>query len=88
MEKNCQAGRISFSVKPESLSSLTATSGTDTDSHHGKIRCRITGRTKYPTDASTSTIPTARCGPASQVVWEGGQPPYPDLCPRIGVPRK
>ncbi len=33
---------------------------------------------------------TARCGPASQVVWEGGSRkaiPYPDLCARYGVGR-
>ena len=37
---------------------------------------------------STSTIPTARCGPACRVVWEGSvrfpDRPYPDLAEREG----
>ncbi|MHA6878378.1 hypothetical protein, partial [Ralstonia pseudosolanacearum] len=38
------------------------------------------------TSLMTSTIPTARCGPACRVVWEGSgreARPYPDRGPRI-----
>ena len=43
------------------------------------------GASGFTQRASTSTIPTARCGPACRVVWEGlGQRsdrPYPDVRP-------
>ena len=45
--------------------------------HAGTVSCE-----------STSTIPTARCGPACRVVWEGSvrfpDRPYPDLAEREG----
>ena len=41
----------------------------------GRIKTRQTQAVRRGnSNASTSTIPTARCGPASRVVWEGATP--------------
>eukprot|EP01038_Epipyxis_sp_PR26KG_P018709 gene18709-26461_t len=91
-EREVSRGRSSWSREADKAGSKTAK---DRSSGRGEARKAVAARNQFRrtgtrqtwavgwvvTGPTTSTIATARCGPACRVVWEGWSqlaPPYPD----------